>query len=106
MQVNDLKYLEVMLTRVKDLIAELQQLDQEAIVLYAYDEYGNTGVHQFIASGDTLVCCDPDGDYKFTENEDLILRFLGDDDEDYDESMPKLTDTTVQWLPAIKLFSA
>lgn len=42
---------------VKDLISELQKCDQDAIVLYAFDEYGRDGVHGFI-SKDDLVALD------------------------------------------------
>lgn len=93
-----------MLTRVKDLIADLQKLDQEAIVLYAFNEYGNHGIHSQITT-DALICCDLNGELKLDEDNDLILRYTDDDDDDYVEEFPKLNDPNLQWFPAIKMFS-
>ena len=43
------------MTTVKELIKELQKYDEDSIVLYAYNENGDTGVHHFIAGGFTIA---------------------------------------------------
>lgn len=58
------------MTTVKELIEELQGCDQDAIVLYAYDEDGLTGVHYFIDS-DFIVALDEDGNLMFDEHGEL-----------------------------------
>jgi hypothetical protein len=59
------------MTTVKELIEELQGCDQDAIVLYAYDENGLTGVHDFI-DGDYIVALDEDGNIMFDKQGELF----------------------------------
>lgn len=89
--------------RVKDLIAELQECDPEAIVLYAFNEYGQNGTHAFI-SKDEMVCLIND-DVAMDGNHDIVCLDIQDyiEDDFHDEKFSKETNT---WVPAIKLFAA
>jgi hypothetical protein len=55
---------------IKELIEELKKYDQDAFVLYAFDENGDTGVHDFIYSN-FIVALDEDGNFMLDEQGEL-----------------------------------
>lgn len=88
--------------RVKDLILKLQQCDPEAVVLYAYDEYGRTGVHDFIAN-DYMVALDSEDKFVTIKNE--LVWFVVDDMDDLIPEHQEIIDKYNNVKPAIKLFA-
>lgn len=86
---------------VKDLILELQKCDPEAVVLYAYDEYGRTGVHGFIAD-DYMVALDSDNQFVMIDND--IIDFAKDDLDDLIDEYQEIVDKYNNAQPAIKFF--
>ena len=93
------------MTTVKELIEELQGCDQDAIVLYAYDENGLAGVHDFIDS-DFIVALDEDGNLMFDEQGELYEIFDTENGSRDDLQQLELIGKTGGILkPAIKLFS-
>ena len=88
--------------RVKDLILELQQCEPEAVVLYAYDKYGGTGVHHFI-SNDYMVALDSDNQFVTIKND--IVDFLKEDMNDLNDGYQEIVDKYNNVQPAIKLFA-
>lgn len=88
--------------RVKDLILKLQQCDPEAVVLYAYDEYGRTGIHDFITN-DQMVALDSEDQFVMIEN-DLVC-FCEDDFDDLIDEYQEIVDKYNNVQPAIKLFA-
>ena len=102
------------MTTVKELIEELQKYDQDAIVLYAYDENGDTGVHDFIY-GNFFFSLDEDGNFFVSLDEDgnLMLDEQGELHEifntkngipDYLQQLGLLVKRGGILKPAIKLF--
>lgn len=95
------------MTTVKDLIKELQQLDQDSIVLYAYDEYGRTGIHSFISDDDNYVIINKDGTILMDDNE--IITFEGDYKEELEQEYIDLIDNSLNndgiKVKSIKLFA-
>lgn len=89
--------------RVKDLILELQKCDPEAVVLYAYDEYGRTGVHGFIAD-DYMVALDSDDEFVLVDNE--IVEFSKEDIDDLIPEYQEVVDKYNNAQPAIKIFAS
>ena len=99
------------MTTVKDLIKELEKLNPDAIVLYAYNEYQNTGSHNFI-SEDSMVAVSDD-EQSFITDENDNINYLGR--EDYDDAISGNEDSDyhdercsvhkVKYVPAIVLFS-
>lgn len=93
------------MTTVKELIEELQKYDQDAIVLYAYDENGDTGVHDFI-NGNFIVALDEDGNIMMDEEGELfeIFNTEGDMQNELDEYFNLIVKRDGKLKPAIKLF--
>jgi hypothetical protein len=93
------------MTTVKELIEELQKYDQDAIVLYAYDENGDTGVHDFI-DGNFIVALDEDGNIMLDEQGELFEIFNTECDMPDGLQQLELIEKREGILkPAIKLFS-
>lgn len=89
-------------TTVKDLISELQQCDPDAIVLYAHDEYGRTGVHGFI-SDDDMVALDSEDQFVMVDNE--LVSFCQEDVDDLIPEYQEIVDKYNNVHPAIMLFA-
>jgi hypothetical protein len=89
------------MTTVKELIEELSKCDQDAIVLYAFDENAATGVHDFIDSN-LLTAVNVDGSLMVLEDELVILRTDTEDDLTEDFEIIKKKGGILK--PAIKLF--
>ena len=89
--------------KVKDLILELQKYDTEAIVLYAYNEYRQTGVHGFI-SKDHLVALDSDDRFVVVDNE--LVSFCLDAIDDLIPEYQEIVDKYKSVHPAIQLFAS
>ncbi len=88
--------------KVKDLIHELLEMNQEAEVLYAYGEYGSNSTHHFI-SGKELVAVDGEGNVIVDDDQDIITCDPADLEKDREDT-PKLEEGQ-EWAPAIKLFA-
>ena len=71
------------MTTVKELIKELQKCDQDAIVLYQYNENGDTGLHDFI-NEDFIVALDKDGNIMMDEEGELFEIFNRELDEHFE----------------------
>ena len=93
------------MTTVKELIEELQGCDQDAIVLYAYDENGDTGVHDFIY-GNFIVALDEDGNIMLDEQGELFEIFNTECDmpDGLNEQPELIVKRECKLKPAIKLF--
>lgn len=85
-------------TTVKDLIEQLQQCNPDDIVLYAYNEYGNTGYHNFVSS-DNLVCVDSETGKFILDDNDILTADKSDVDDIIDMSKK------CKWVPTVTLFS-
>lgn len=83
-----------MITKVKDLIKELEKLDQEAVVIYAYDEYGNNSTHGFIQDDEQFVVFD-NQDIILEYDRDIII-FENDYKEDQIDEIVELIDTALE----------
>jgi hypothetical protein len=93
------------MTTVKELIEELQKYDQDAFVLYAYDENGDTGVHDFINSN-FIVALDEDGNLMLDEQGELHEIFNTENGILDDlQQLELLVKRGGILKPAIKLFS-
>ena len=90
------------MTTVKELIEELQKYDQDAFVLYAYDENGDTGVHDFI-SDSVMTVLDEDGDPIMESGELVEIETL--DTNSLLEGLKLIGKRGGILKPAIKLFS-
>ena len=86
---------------VKELIEKLSKCDQDAIVLYASDDNGATGVHDFIDS-DFLTAVRVDGSLMALEGEIVIL--MTDTEDDFTEDFEIIEKKGGTLKPAIKLF--
>lgn len=93
------------MTTVKELIEVLKNYDEDAIVLYAYDENGDTGVHDFI-DGDLIVALDEDGNIMLDEQGELFEIFNTECDmpDDIHEQVELIVKRDGKLKPAIKLF--
>jgi len=91
------------MTKVKDLIEKLQTMNPEAIVTYAYDEYGRNTIHDFITTDD-LIAVKTDGNFMVDENGDVVMQDSIAAEDEYLDEFPKKSDEYT-WQPAIKLFS-
>ena len=89
------------MTTVKELIEELQKYDQDAIVLYAYDENGKTGVHDFIDAS-LSIATDEDGN-PIMELGELVEIETGDTNSLL-EGLELIVKRDGILKPAIKLF--
>ena len=89
------------MTTVKELIEELSKCNQDAIVLYAFDEYGDTGWHDFIDSN-LLTAVDIGGVLMFHKDEIVAIRTDTGDDLTEDFEIIEKKGGTLK--PAIKLF--
>lgn len=90
------------MTTVKELIEELQKYDQDAFVLYAYDENGKTGVHDFI-DGSVTIALDKDGCPIMELGE--LVEIVTDDTNSLLEGLELIAKRDGKLKPAIKLFS-
>ncbi len=86
---------------VKELIEELSKCNQDAIVLYASDDNGATGVHDFIYSN-LLTAVLADGSLMFHKHELVIL--ITDTEDDFTEDIEIIEERGGTLKPAIKLF--
>mgnify|MGYP003402982300 CR=1 FL=1 len=95
------------MTSVKDLIKELQQLDPDSIVLYAYDEYGNTGTHSFIDDEEQYLIINKDG--SILEYDREIITFENNYKEEKIDEVIELIDSSLKdggkQVRCIKLFA-
>lgn len=89
------------MTTVKELIEELQKYDQNSIVLYAYDENGDTGVHDFI-DGSLFVVLDNKGLLE-TDSEGVV-EIERDTDNNLLKGLELIKKSGGTLKPAIKLF--
>jgi hypothetical protein len=89
------------MTTVKELIEKLSKCDQDAIVLYASDDNGATGVHDFIDSN-LLTAVRVDGSLMVLEGELVIL--ITDTGDDLTEDFEIIEEKGGTLKPAIKLF--
>ena len=90
------------MTTVKELIEELQKYDQDAFVLYAYDENGDTGVHDFIDDS-VMTVLDKDGDPIMELGE--LVEIITLDTNSLLEGLKLIEKRGGILKPAIKLFS-
>jgi len=90
------------MTTVKELIQHLQKYDQDAIVLYAYDENGDTGVHDFIDDS-VMTVLNKDGDPIMELGE--LVEIITLDTNSLLEGLKLIGKTGGILKPAIKLFS-
>ena len=92
---------------VQQLIKELQQLDPDSIVLYAYDEYGRTGIHSFISDDESYVIINKDGTVLMNDNE--IIEFEDDFKKEFEQEYIDLIDNSLSdggtKVKSIKLFA-
>lgn len=88
--------------KIKDLISELQKCDPEAIVLYAYDEYGRTGVHGFIGENKSVVLDEND---HFVMNDNELIYYDNEDVDDLLDETQEAIDKYNNVQPAIMLFA-
>ena len=79
-----------MITKVKD----LKKLDQEAVVIYAYDEYGNNSTHGFIQDDEQFVVFDNQDNILEYDRE--IIIFENDYKEDQIDEIVELIDAALE----------
>lgn len=87
---------------VKELIAELQKYNPDAIVLYAYDEYKRTGTHGHISNDEYVVL---DSNDNFVIIDDEIVSFCEEDADDLNDEYQEVVDKYNNVRPTIKLFA-
>jgi hypothetical protein len=87
---------------VKELIVELQKYNPDAIVLYAYDEYGRTGTHGQISNDEYVVL---DSNDNFVIIDDEIVSFCEEDVGDLNDEYQEVVDKYNNVRPTIKLFA-
>jgi len=91
------------MTKVKDLIEKLQTMNPEAIVTYAYGEYGRNTIHDFITSDD-LIAVNTAGNVITDEEGEVVMQDSTAAEDEYLDEFPKNSDEYT-WQPAIKLFA-
>ena len=89
------------MTTIKELIEELQKYDQDAVVLYAYDENGKTGVHHFIDAS-LSIATDEDGNPIMELGE--LVEIVKGDINDLLQGLELIIKRDGILKPAIKLF--
>ncbi len=88
--------------KVKDLISELQKCNPEAVVLYAYEQYGRTGVHDFISKDNSVVL---DSNDRFAMNDNELIWYINEDADDLSDEIQEVIDKHNNVQPAIILFA-
>jgi len=87
---------------VKELIELLQKENPDAIVTYAYNEYGNNGLHDQITN-DNIIAIGKDGN-PIEYASDLVIMESNLKEDEYWDEYPMVSDK-YDWVPCIKLFS-